>query len=239
MYKILFHLKKISRLIRYSLRYRINKWRVIDGISIPVYLKYGYSVLRFIDDGTYEAEELNIVKNRISQKDIIIELGTGLGFITSFCAKYVGGERTYSYEANALMEPIIKETFQKNQVSPVFQIAFAGFGDGNFAVQRNFLASSQQLPSTVNVAAPVLNLNKEIQRIKPTYLIMDIEGTEYDIFKGINFHSINKVQFELHPNLLSENQIDEIYQVLQKHKFKLDPTISTNKNLFFERATSS
>lgn len=227
-------------MIWYQIKYRISKWKLIDGIYVPVYLRYGYSVLRFIDNGSYECEELNIVKRKLKRPDIVLELGTGIGFIAAHCAKTIGNEMVNTFEANDLMEPVINELFIKNKVQPKFKIAFLGNNQETFLAQKNFLASSEKISSGEGsqIKVPLLNLNSEISRIRPTYLIMDIEGNEFEVFEMIDFQTIFKVQFELHPKLLTESQIDFIFKKLEEQKFKKDSSVSTEKNFYFERKLS-
>lgn len=237
--KLSFHFKKWCRIVWFNLKYRINKWKVIDGIYLPVYLKYGYSVLRFIDDGTYEGGELRIVKKKLSSDDIVLELGTGIGFITTVCAKIIGSDKVYSFEANSLMKPVTEELFAKNQVTPNFSIALLASAEsqGEFYAQNNFLASSEKAKHQKGtfVKVPVLDLNDTISKIKPTYLLMDIEGNELDILKIIDFQTIQKVQFELHPQYLNKEEIEFIFKKLETYSFKMDKSVSKSNYYFFEK----
>ncbi len=223
----------------YNIYYRVNKWKNVSGIFLPVYLKYGYSVLRFIDDGTYECEEISIIKSKLETADIVLELGTGIGFIAACCAKIAGNENVYTYEANPYLEEVVKEVFEKNNVHPNFQIVL--LGDKNksneFVPKNDFLFSSQKSGGEFakKITVPLLDLNETIRQCAPTYLVMDIEGNEIDVFAIIDFQTIVKVQFELHPSLLKPTDIDFIFQKLADHRFVKDNRISTDKNYYFEK----
>ena len=78
-------------------------------------------------------------------------------------------------------------------------------------------------------------LNDVIQKIKPTYFIMDIEGGEYDVFSMIDFQTIKKIQFELHPEILGIEKVNQIFLVLAKHGFKEDKNIASVNNFYFSR----
>lgn len=234
---VVFHIKKWGRMAWYQLRYRINKWKEIDGIYLPVYLKYGYSVLRFIDNRSYECEEAKIVKEKLQDADVVLELGTGIGFISTLCATKVGSKKVYTFEANENMRPIIMELFRKNKVNPNFQVAYLGNNEHGFYPEDDFLASTDKRgrPKKTAQSVGTLNLNETIASVKPTYLIMDIEGNEYEVMRAIDFQTIIKVQFELHPHLLSREQVLEIFDVLNRNGFVQDDKIVTQKNLFFEK----
>src|SRR5665213_2502286 len=189
-----FHSIKWIRMYWYNIYYRIKKWKNLRGISLPVYLKYGYSVLRFIDDGSYECEEMNIIEARLKSSDKVLELGTGIGVISADCAKIVGNHNIHTYEANPFMEEVIREVYDKNNVDPKFEIALVGDKNGSneFVAQNDFLSSSQKhaRKDGKKISVPLLNLNDIIQKYVPSYLVMDIEGNELEVFSIIDFQSI-------------------------------------------------
>ena len=232
---------RASRMLWYQGRYRFNKWKTIEGVSIPVYLCYGYSVLRFIDNGQYEHCEIGIIKDTIEATDTVLELGTGIGFVSAFCAKQIGGENVYTYEGNPAMEPLIIELYQQNGVFPQSAIAMLGEKNGTqtfYQDKKSFLASSATvLPGTTSIVVEVAvhSLNEVIGRLQPSYLIMDIEGGEYDIFKWIDFQSITKIQFELHPQVLSATAIDGIFEKLQQAGFSKSNLFNFPNNFYFTR----
>ncbi|HET9058235.1 MAG TPA: FkbM family methyltransferase [Chitinophagaceae bacterium] len=225
-------------MVKYAVRYTIYPWKTIAGIHLPIKLKFGYSVLRFIDNGTYEISEAQIVLSKLQQGDTVLELGSGIGFISALCAKQIGSTSIHTYEANPLLMPLIKKLYLKNKVSPYFSNALLTADEGGFFVSgKNFLASTQKESTETRydrVKVPVLNLNRVIYNIKPTYLIMDIEGSEYDVFKIIDFQTIQKVQFELHERLLDKAKVDFIFTKLQEEGFKPD-SISDSRNFYFSR----
>ena len=237
--KIKFHSFKLARMGWYQLRYRLNEWKYIQGIFIPVKLGYGYNVLRFIDNGAYEQHEIALVKQHLKENDRVLELGTGIGFVSAYCAKIVGSEKVYSFEGNPSMEPIIRELYRKNNVNPNLSIAMLGEGEGEksfYVDDKSFLASSVTKIDAENVQlVKEQKLNEAIAAIRPSYLVMDIEGGEYDIFKMIDFQTICKVQFELHPNLLTAKQVAYIFEKLAAANFiQVGEGHSTN-NFFFRK----
>ena len=239
--KISFWYNKIIRSLYYNFRYRLYPWKEIEGVLFPVKLNYGYSVIRFIDNGTYEGGEIEIIKDTIAPEDIVLELGTGLGFISAFCSKKIGSDRVYTFEANPKLENSIKKLYQKNQVNP--NLEFAVLGKSNeekifYVDQNNLLASSLKGNAGNNIVRTIIrqkDINEVIKEIGPTYLIMDIEGGEYDLFMGIEFDTVKKIQFELHPLLLIETQVEEIFEVLKKNGFIKNDLLGNENNFFFEK----
>src|SRR5690606_23487373 len=76
--------------------------------------------------------------------DIVLELGTGLGFISSLCAKRIGGDNVHSFEANPALRRAILKNYRLNALSPRLEIALLGEKSGaiTFYVMKNFWSSS-------------------------------------------------------------------------------------------------
>jgi FkbM family methyltransferase len=239
--KLSFWISKLSHSVLFNVKYRLNKWANIEGILFPVYPEYGYDVLRFIDNGKYESGEIEIIKETLKGNDRVLELGTGLGFISAYCSKKIGSESVFTFEANPYLEKKIRELYSKNNVNPHLVFAILGKEEGKsffYRNQKSLLASDLHGASSRNnqqIEVVQLKLNDKINEIKATYLIMDIEGGEYEIFKQIDFQTIKKVQFELHPDILDETQITTIFKRLEESGFTRDHAFKGLNNYYFSR----
>jgi FkbM family methyltransferase len=215
-----------------------NYWYNVQGIFLPLKRDIGFNTLRWIINGKYEQAEIEIIKKRIEPEDKILEIGSGLGFVTAFCSKKVGSDRVFSFEANPFNFEIALLVFEKNNVKPKIQNSILSDKNGaiDFYVDRKSrLASSILHPTNEIKKIPQLNLNEIIKTLKPNFLIMDIEGAEYDIFRIINFQTINKIQVELHPAILGEKKINEIFVILKKNGFVTDISSPDGRNYFFKK----
>jgi hypothetical protein len=82
----------------------------------------------------------------------------------------------------------------------------------------------------------VRSLNDEMRRIRPTFLIVDIEGGEYEIFKILeDFGDVRKVAIEVHPHLIGQEKVDFIRQRLIDAGFAIDPHYTKGLQLFATR----
>ncbi|NOU38251.1 MAG: FkbM family methyltransferase [Ferruginibacter sp.] len=238
--RISFWLYKLYILTYVLYRYIIgNSWKLVQGIYMPLQFSIGFNTLRWIVNGQYEMGEYTIVSQKISKQDVVMEIGTGLGFISSYCSTIVGSNNVHTYEANPLNIVKAREVFKKNNVSPNITNALLANDNGatNFSInKKSRLASSVSINiNNENIHLQKLNINEIISKIKPSFLIMDIEGGEYDIFKIINFQSIKKVQFELHPSILGEDKCEEIFTLLAKSKFEKVIDLEDGRNFYFEK----
>jgi len=213
-------------------------WHNVNNVYLPLKSEIGFNTLRWIVNGQYEHGEIEIIKQRIEPQDRIMEIGTGLGFVSAYCAKIVGSENVHTFEANPLNIEMALRVFEKNKVSPHIQNALLADISGtiNFPVNRKSrLASSSLLASGDAVQVPQLVLNDIIRDIQPNFLIMDIEGSEYDVFRIIDFQTIYKIQVELHPSILGEDKLNEIFYRLNENGFVADISMPDGRNYFFKR----
>ncbi|NEQ37077.1 MAG: hypothetical protein F6K40_12640 [Okeania sp. SIO3I5] len=72
--------------------------------------------------GVYEKEELTLVKHLLDENDIVMELATDIGLLSSYYAKIIGSKRVFTYEANPALEDYICQTYQLNNVAPNLKI---------------------------------------------------------------------------------------------------------------------
>ena len=164
------------------------------------------AILRAIYRGYYEAPELACLQRALTPSDVVLELGTGLGFLAAFCARRVGSDRVFTFEANPGLRPLIEETFRLNGVAPRLESVMLGPARGRhaFYVERDFwISSTRRGPRPVEVLdVPVWALNEELERRHPTVLIIDIEGGEVELIEYMRLDGVRSVIIELHPRVI-------------------------------------
>jgi FkbM family methyltransferase len=235
-------MKRISRTKR-----RINKLKWAFGLVSDYSDNYGIklptkhpliskSIQKQIFFSEYEAKEVYIIHNRISPDDIIMEVGSGIGYLSALCATIVGENNVFTYEANPELIDVIKITYQENNIHPKVINALLAKGNGThtFYVEKDYWASSsiEISKNARKISVPQKDLNSELNKISPTFLIVDIEGGEKDFFKEADLSTVNKIYIETHPEILSNEQISSIFKKLFSYGFHLDFSI-TRKNVFF------
>ena len=196
-----------------------------------------------IRSGGYERSELHALRSKLTPGDVVMELGTGLGFLSAYCAKIVGSENVYTFEANPAMEPHIRDTFALNNVSPKLEICVLAdtSGEHSFYVKEAFWESSliPQTSAAEVVKVPAKPVNGEIARINPTLLVMDIEGGEYDLFQQINLAGVAKMVIELHPHEIGIEKVKFVVSMLYRSGFRADKDASSVDVLGLDRSGQS
>jgi FkbM family methyltransferase len=178
-----------------------------------------------IVDRSYEAGELRALALALQPDDVVLELGTGLGLLSTWCAQRIGSARVHTFEANPGLEPRIRQTWALNQVEPSLGVAMLGehAGEHDFHVHEAFWASSATDPSGAErtVRVPVRPLNDEIRRIRPSLLIMDIEGGEAELLRFADLDGVQRIVAEFHERMLGRDAIDTMMGRLYGEGFRI------------------
>src|ERR1035438_5719788 len=102
----------------------------ICGVSVRVSREFSSKVLADLYFGDYEAAEVSMVSQKIKENDVVLEFGGGLGLVSALCARRIGSERVFCYEANPAMIHVIKDTYSANGVAPGLTHGLLGTAEG-------------------------------------------------------------------------------------------------------------
>lgn len=225
-----------------KLRFALSKPKTAEnsGIFLPVGARgISASLRRAIYLDPYEAHERAVIEKKLAADDVVLELGAGIGFISTFCAKRIGSERVFAVEANPVMAETIRETYRLNGVAPQLTCGLLGCGDGEetFYVEGDFISSSTHQRSAS--AKPIKTLRYDartfIAQCKPTFLICDIEGGERELLEYMPLTGVKKLCIELHPHVIGNAGTSEVVARLLGEGFVCDFLSSSGKVFFFER----
>jgi len=210
----------------------------IQGIKLNINHPSIHGIKKFFYNKKYEHKEITILKNVLEKSDRVFEIGAGIGFISAFCAKKVGN-RVIGYEANPEMVKKIKETYKLNGVSPIVKqgILLDKDGEIEFFLEKNFWSSStiKRSNSSKKIKIKTFNVNEEIKKFNPNFLIMDIEGGEKDLIPIIDFENINKLLIEFHSDIIGEKVVSNSIKYLIEKGFCLDLYNSIKNVCYFRR----
>ena len=230
--------KRFLQAARITYLTRRNPEVCIAGVYIPLSKHISNNVKEAMFDGGYETAELRTIAANLAPEDRILEIGTGIGLISTFCAKRVGSERVFTFEANPDLAPLIQAVYARNGVAPKLEFCVLGKGEGEavFYIHDDFWSSSlyQRSQGAKKVCIPRRDLNELLTQLRPTFLIMDIEGGESEIFEMINLEGINKIAVELHTAVIGQARVDDILNRLATEGFVVDWRYSASINGFKE-----
>ncbi len=221
---------------------RIGPTVEFDGVRVYVDPRFGKSIAKDLLNGGYEWWERQILKAHLAPTDIVMELGAGIGVISTYCAQRLGSERVFAYEGNPILEHFIRRTYGLNRVSPTIEMCLIGEHDGeqSFWLAEDFWASSTLAQPGAPFApdrcikVPVKAFSQEVRRINPSLLIVDIEGGEDEFCRCADFHNVQKILLEMHEWIIGPDAVESIRSRLSDAGFQLKQQIVPH-GLFLER----
>jgi FkbM family methyltransferase len=197
----------------------------VHGVTVPVVLPVINDRMRAeIESGRYERGEVRAMQRLARADDVVLELGAGVGVVSTAAARVVGADRVVSVEANPELIPIIGETHRLSGVTGIRLLHGVGMptpGDLQeipFYLRENFWASSmdsrredRKSGNVREAMVPVIDLNALIGDVRPTILAMDIEGGELPLARGLDLSPFRLVIMELHPRVYGHPGVAELF----------------------------
>jgi FkbM family methyltransferase len=238
-------IKKVLEKIQKEIRYRVRK--IIKPDDIELYgIKLNIShpgisnnLRNFFYNESYEGHEIRVLQKVLDKKDMVMEIGAGIGFLSSYCSKKIGSDRVVAYEANPLMIDKIQETYRLNNVNPKINniVLMDKEGETSFYLEKDFWSSSmiKRTQNAKEVKVKTANINDEIRKYKINFLIIDIEGGEQNLLPKIDFSNIDKLLIEFHPSIIGNESVSDLIKLLLENRFCFDLYKSEDNICYFEK----
>ncbi|MDF1727368.1 MAG: FkbM family methyltransferase [Sulfitobacter sp.] len=195
---------------------------------------------RSLRTDTYERKEAEAVLRTVRDGDRVIELGAGIGYMSTFVAKKREVVSVHAFEANPGLIPYIEKVHRLNDLSNVHvRHGILGDADGevDFYVRGNILGSSLTVlenedppePTTV----PVHDHKRIWKELKPNLLICDIEGAEAELIPKLDLSEMRAAIIELHPQWIGTTGVNKVFQAFMDAGLAYYHRGSTNKVVAF------
>ncbi|KMK67333.1 FkbM family methyltransferase [Puniceibacterium sp. IMCC21224] len=191
---------------------------------------------------TYERKECEAALRVVREGDVVLELGGGIGYMSTLIATHRKVRAIHSYEANPALIPYIHSVHAANNVTNVtVHNALLSDGAGDpvpFYVRANFLASSIDRdadPDSV-VRTEMIerhDINAVLQEVKPTILVCDIEGAEAHLLPGADFSGLRAAIIELHPQWIGQSGVQAVFDTMHRAGLSYFPKASHAKVVTF------
>ncbi|SMX34280.1 FkbM family methyltransferase [Actibacterium lipolyticum] len=195
---------------------------------------------RLLRQNTYEQKETEAVLRNIQASDTVIELGAGMGYMSSFVAARLGVRNVHAFEANPRLIPYIKAVHAQNgleRIKVYNAVLGPRKGKAKFYVRDDFVASSLSKDAAGGVTSvesiPVMNAQKTFDEIQPTALICDIEGAEADLLKKIDLSCLRCAVIELHPQWIGQEGVQAVFDAMAAGGLTYSPRASEGKVVTF------
>lgn len=234
-----------------EIRLRLNRWRGYarqQGIRVPVDRTILSDVVeRALTGNRYEHWEARLARRLLHPSDTVLELGSGLGFMSALLRRHTPVGRIVTYEANPDLIDYIARLHKLNGISDVEVRHGVVLADPQarsipFHIRANMWSSSlspdgseQEGLVLRSVEVPVFAWADVIEEMQPNAVVMDIEGGELGIIDACDFGPIRRMVVELHPRAYGIAGMARIYGALDRHRFVDQLGISHDNVLAIER----
>jgi FkbM family methyltransferase len=170
-----------------------------------------------LQTNAYEAKETYAALRILREGDVVLELGGGIGYMSTLAATKRAIKSVHSFEANPHLIPYIQQVHASNGVTNAHvtnAILGPRKGSVGFYLRDPMLGSSMSLiegeetpPST---KVDVLNSKTVFEEIKPNVLICDIEGAEVDLIPQLDLTGLRAAIIETHPQWIGPTGINKV-----------------------------
>lgn len=223
-----------------------NKPEVVElsGVIIPIDEDtFSSKIINAIRSGGYEKQEASRLPVIIKEGDRVLEIGAGIGYISSLVARDPRVSTIRVYEANPKLIPIILNVHKINNIDNVE--VFNGVLTNNnlnskskFYLRKDFWASSLEkdpweYETTIDV--PNVGFAYEIETFQPTLIICDIEGGELNLFTNRDLGSVERVYMEVHQEVLGGHGMKRLFDAMSEKGFHYDQWNSCGSVVLFSR----
>lgn len=199
-------------------------------------------VRKLLRTNGYEQKESEAALRILRKDDVVIELGGGIGYMSTLAATKRAIKLVHSFEANPHLIPYIREVHAANGVTNAHVInAILGprKGSADFYLRDPMLGSSlEKLEGEVDppsVKVDVLNAKSVFKEIKPNVLICDIEGAEVDLIPQLDLSGLRAAIIETHPQWIGPKGINTVMQAFMDAGLAYYHRGSQGKVLSFRR----
>ncbi|WP_323769120.1 FkbM family methyltransferase [Antarctobacter sp.] len=192
----------------------------------------------------YERKECDAVMRVVRPGDRVLELGGGIGYMSTLLSVKKKVARVVSYEANPALIPYIRSVHAANGVTNVDlrnALLAAELGDPvPFYVRQNFLGSSMDRdadPDTVIEEVKVMQhaINPVLQAETPDVLVCDIEGAEAHLLPAADWSGLRAAVIELHPQWIGQSGVQAVFDCMRRAGLTYFPKASEAKVVTFRK----
>lgn len=198
------------------------------------------NMVKHIKAGTYEKEESSLIGDIIQDGERILEIGSGVGYVSALAMKTGKVEELLSFEANPKLIPIIEKTWALNEVKAQCRNCVitntSSHQKIDFYIRSDFWASSlSAIPYGYSeiVQVETTNFQEVLNEFKPTMIVCDIEGGEGQLFEGAQLTNVKKVFMEVHQDVLGRWGMKMLFDRFSHQGFHYDVWHSMRQVVLF------
>lgn len=181
--------------------------------------------------GKYEEGEAAAARAFVRPGMRVLEIGTGLGYVSSICAQIAGAENVTCYEANPRMIDIARTNLDLNGHNATRVVHRAVVGQAFAGPEIEFCAGKHFWGSAIaqyagkqgrRIQVPAVAISKAVNDAQPSLVMMDVEGAELDYMSYVWPEFVKTIVMEVHPKKYGITGVSRIEAALQGQGFDVD-----------------
>lgn len=200
------------------------------------------AIRRAILTGRFEAEEAAAVPGIVRPGDRVLEIGAGIGFMSTLLLRRPEVECVIAVEANPALISYMGDLHAENGVDGVIRLNAVLTNDtrdrATFYVRHDFWMGSLMAhpnPYVGTIEVPTHSLDRLLRDEAITLIVCDIEGAEAFLFEGADLGPVDRIFLELHDHVTGLRGVGAVFRALAAHDFAYDPRHSTGSVVLFQR----
>jgi FkbM family methyltransferase len=177
------------------------------------------TVRRMLKRGVYERKESEAALRVVREGDVVVELGGGIGYMSTLVATKRKIKSVHVFEPNANLIPYMKSVYAANGVTNAHvtnAILGPRRGKVDFYVREPIIGSSLDVlegeVDPPSVIVDVLDAKTTFKDIGANVLICDIEGAEVDLIPSIDLTGLRAAIIETHPQWIGPEGIQKVFR---------------------------
>ena len=192
--------------------------------------------------GRFEAEESSQIPHIVRPGDRVLEIGAGIGFISTLISRQRRVAQVIAVEANPFLLDYMTRLHALNRVRKVRRVNAVLTNEpgqtATFYLRRDFwMGSLSAEPNAYmgTVDVPTMNLDALLRDEAIDLVVCDVEGAETVLFHGADLSGVDRIFLEMHDHVTGLSGVRGLFATLAGHGFVYDPRHSLGSVVLFQK----
>jgi FkbM family methyltransferase len=192
--------------------------------------------------GRFEAEEARQIPHIVRPGDRVLEIGAGIGFISTLLSRQRRVSRIVAVEANPHLIDYMARLHALNRVRKVRRINAVLTNDpapsATFYLREDFWMGSlapAPNPYVGSVEVPTLGFDRLLRDEGIDLIVCDVEGAEAFLFEAADLAGVDRIFLEMHDHVTGLSGVRRLFATLGAQGFVYDPRHSQGSVVLFQR----
>ncbi len=215
----------------------------VSGVTIPLDPSVVTPTIhRAMLEGRFEAEESAQIPDIVRPGDRVLEIGAGIGFISTLLSRQRRVAKVIAVEANPQIMDYMARLHAMNRVRKVQRVNAVLTNQAQdyatFYLRRDFWMGSLMPgpnPYVGTVEVPTMNLNGLLRSEAIDLIVCDVEGAEAMLFEDADLSGVDRLFIELHDHVTGLSGVGRLFAEMARQGFVYDPRHSVGSVVLFQK----